>query len=125
MNTHLERDSIHSDDSLSPVHQRRKVDGIRGETGVFQQRSGGVRFVWIDGDQFGVQFFQGVEFLAQLRELSMANRSRIAVDEDQHHGLLSSKRAEFYGLTANCFQTEIGSEFANNSRSGIRVFKGQ
>ena len=65
--------------------------------------------VRIDHKQLCPSLFEIGEPVAQLRELSMANRSRVAVDEHQNHRLFASEAAELHLLPGKGFQFEVGS----------------
>ena len=50
-------------------------------------------FVGIDGEYLSTSLLESSELIAQLRELSMTDRSCVAVDEDEHDGLFPAELA--------------------------------
>lgn len=55
----------------------------------------------IDHQQLSIVLLQRRQLVAQLRELPVADRSRVAVNEHEYHSLLAAKVAESVGL-AGC-----------------------
>lgn len=89
---------------------------VRLQAGFFQQKLGRPDFVRIDGEQLRPLALDGLKLLAQLRELTMAHRSGIAIDEHEHHGLFASVVAQSDRLAGGRFQFEVGCRLTNRRR---------
>ena len=89
VNSHLHRDAVGCTDDLRGVGQQRVVHIVGAEPALLKQGLRGRRFVRIDRQQLRSGFFERIELVAQLRELAMADRSGIAVDEHQHDRLFA------------------------------------
>jgi hypothetical protein len=107
VNAHLERDAVRGTDGQSRVHQQWEVDRVLRETGILQQRLRRPRLVWINRDDLGINFAEFLERLTQLRELVVADRSRVAIDEDQNDRLFAAEIAQPNPLPGDCFQLEV------------------
>ena len=70
----------------------------------------------IDGQELRSGFFERLELVAQLRELTMADGSGIAVNEDQHDGLFAAEITQANFLSRKRRQLKIG--------SGLTEFRG-
>ena len=62
----------------------------------------------VDDEDLGAQGAEVLEPVAQLRNLTMADRSGVAVDEDQHNRLLTAEVAQAVRLAQGIGQREIG-----------------
>ncbi len=94
VDVHLEAHAIHRADRVRRVRQ----DGVREFVGPLRHRAERVphamRLVRIDGDARGAALAEFVDLVARLRKLAVADRSGVAVNEDEHYRLLAAELAE-------------------------------
>lgn len=94
MDAHLKGDSVHGADHVCAVGQQRVTEVGFLQADFFQQVFGGPCFVRIDRQELRTAVFDLFQPVAQLRELPMADWSRVAVNEDQHDRFLPAKMAQ-------------------------------
>ena len=93
VDSHLKGDSVACTHRERRISQHRITQVISAEAAFFEQKFRRPHFVRIDGQKFGVEICEVIERVTQLRELAVADRSGVAIDEHQHHSLFALKLA--------------------------------
>ncbi len=113
VNPHLKGDAIRCADGLSWVEQQREIDIGCLEPSLLEQVLGRPRLVGINCQQLGVEPLERGKLVAQLRELAVADGSRIAIDKHEHDSLLASVVAESVVLSRDGGQPKVRRQLVN------------
>jgi len=107
VDSHLKGNTITGADGQRRIRQQGIAKSVGAEPRFLQQILCRPCFMRVNGHQHCVKFFKLSEFIPQLRDLIVADRSRIAVDEDQNDILLSLIVTQPNGFTSSRHQLEF------------------
>lgn len=116
MNPHLKGHAVGGTDHVCRVGENRIQDFARLSSYIPEHVPDTVRFVRVDGEELDVSLFELGDRVAQLREWAVADRSGVAVDEHQHHGLLTLEVGELEDLASRVGQLELWCGLADDCR---------
>jgi len=91
VDSHLKRDAVTGTDRVCGIQQQWIFDILFAEADFFEQPRGGPRFVRIDCENLHI--LPRAKLVAQLRELTVTDRSCVTVNEYQHDAFLTAKAA--------------------------------
>lgn len=89
VDAHLKCDAVGRADRLCRICEQGEQHVIVLKIDLLEKMLGWPRFVRVDGHELGIRLFQVGNPPAQLRELAVAHRSRVAIDEHKHDVLLA------------------------------------
>lgn len=101
---HSECGAIGRTDRLRRIEEQGEREGVGGQSGVLEERFRGPLVVRVDAEDHRVRFREVVSLISQLRELSVADRSGVAVDEGENDGFLAAVLFEFNRFAGCGFQ---------------------
>ncbi|GIW92182.1 MAG: hypothetical protein KatS3mg110_0223 [Pirellulaceae bacterium] len=116
VDTHLKRYAVGGTQRVGGVEQQGNGQVLLRDTGVAQQTTCGPRIVRVHGKYFGIELPNVSQPAAQLRELAVADRSRVTVEKHQNHMLAATKVAQPNRLPIQDRQFEVRCRLTDGSR---------